>query len=209
MSLIVSDTGGGDFELAPAGTTVARCYQLVDLGTQVTIYKGDQKLQRKVIISWELPNELMEDGRPFSVNNRYTMSLSENAHLRKDLESWRNRPFTPEELAAFNITTILGAPCMLGVVHNKGAGENANNTYANPQGIMALMKGQKCPPAVNEAAAFDIDAPDMEMFESFGEKLKATIRKAPEWHEDRGAPSQDPDYIPDPDYSTDEEPIPF
>jgi hypothetical protein len=36
----VSDTGGGDFEQAPAGTHMARCVRIIDIGTQFGEYQG-------------------------------------------------------------------------------------------------------------------------------------------------------------------------
>ena len=54
-----SDSGGKEFEQAPAGTHVARCIKLIDLGTQFGEYQGKPTSARKVVVSWELPNEIM------------------------------------------------------------------------------------------------------------------------------------------------------
>ena len=43
MSFIVEDTpSGGDFTPVPAGLHLARCYRIVDLGTQQTEYMAEQ-----------------------------------------------------------------------------------------------------------------------------------------------------------------------
>lgn len=80
-----------EFELAPAGTHIAVCYRVIDLGTQETTFKGEVKHQHKILISWEIPDEKMKDGRPFTIGKRYTWSMSEKANLRNDLESWRGK----------------------------------------------------------------------------------------------------------------------
>lgn len=177
---IVASKSGGNFEMTPAGVHVARCYRIIDLGTQKSEYQGQVKNSRKVMIGWELlGEEKMSDGRPFSVNKRYTLSLHEKAQLRKDLEAWRGKAFTSEEESGFDISKVLGAPCMLNIVHEKG--DNGND-YANIASIMPLPKGLPKPDAVNTAVTFEIESPDMALFETFSDKLKATITSAPEWN---------------------------
>jgi hypothetical protein len=53
----------------------------------------------------------MRDGRPFAMFKNYTLSWSEKANLRLDLQSWRGKPFTQEEMRRFDLETILGAWC--------------------------------------------------------------------------------------------------
>ena len=40
MARYASDTGGGDFQQSPAGSHIARCVKLTDLGTQTGEYEG-------------------------------------------------------------------------------------------------------------------------------------------------------------------------
>ena len=117
MALTAKSSGGGDFDIAPAGNHVAICYGVVDLGEHEQEWQGKVSLKHRVRISWELCDELMSDGRPFSISKEYTLSLNEKATLRHDLESWRGRPFTDAELAGFDIFVLLGKPCMVNVVH--------------------------------------------------------------------------------------------
>ena len=191
----VSDPGGGDFQKAPEGTHLARCYRFIDLGTQYNEKWNSH--QRKVQITWELPEELMEDGRPFIVSAQYTASLSEKAYLRRDLEAWRGRKFTDEERAGFELDSVLGATCMLNIVHN--------DDYANVQGIVAMPKGMTCPEQVNKSQRFNIEDPDMELFETFSDKMKEKIKKAPEW-DGETIPDGNPLGPPPDEY---DDPIPF
>jgi len=41
------------------------------------------------------------------ISKRYTMSLGEQSTLRKDLESWRGKKFTPEELQGFDLNACI------------------------------------------------------------------------------------------------------
>lgn len=174
MSLIASDKGGNDFEITPPGQYIGRCFKIVDMGTQTTTGMYGVKDQHKVMISWELlDGTKMQDGRPFAVSQFYTFSLHEKAKMRADLESWRGRKFTQEELDAFDVSTVLGAYCMLQVVHDE------TGKYANVQTIMSY-KGDKLP-AVNPNIVFDIDNPDMEVFNAFSDNMKLKITGTPEW----------------------------
>lgn len=173
MSLTAKESDGAtEFETVPEGQYIGRCYKIIDQGTQ-TNSKG--KENHKVMISWELigPDDpKMQDGKPFSATQWYTVSLYENSNLRKDLESWRTRKFTPQELEGFDLANVLGQYCIIQIIHDSG--------YANVNSIMGY-KGDK-PKPVNENVIFDIDNPDMEVFNKFGEKMKSKITSAPEWN---------------------------
>jgi len=119
------------FEIAPAGTFKGICVDVVDMGLKDTPYGRKHKLR----IAWEI-NENMSDGRPFLAMGFYTASLSEKANLRKDLEAWRGKPFTFEELKGFDMDAVVGKSCMLSIIHNESGGK----TYANISSISPLMK---------------------------------------------------------------------
>jgi hypothetical protein len=178
MSLVVQETGksSGDFQIAPAGNHIAICYSLVELGHQYSA-KYD-KWQPKVQIAWELPTEPMADGRPFVVSQRYTASLGELASLRRDLEGWRGRPFTEEELAGFDLKNILGKPCMVNVVHNKPK----DRTYANVKSVASVPKGFQVPQQVNPSVLFELgdQGYDAEIFASLPEWMRNTILESRE-----------------------------
>lgn len=175
MSLTASDKGGTDFEITPEGQYVGRCFKIIDVGTQTSTGMYGTKDQHKVMVSWELlDGPKMQDGRPFSVSQFYTVSLHEKAKLRADLEAWRGRKFTGTELEGFDLGSVIGAYCMLQVVHDE------TGKYANIQTIMSY-KGDKLPP-VNPNVVFDIDNPDMKVFETFSDSMKQKITSAPEWN---------------------------
>ena len=52
--LTVSENTTASFELPPAGPTAARCCRLIDLGSQQSEFNGEKKMQRKILLTWEL-----------------------------------------------------------------------------------------------------------------------------------------------------------
>lgn len=144
--------------------------------------KGETKKLRKISISWELPNEKMADGRPFSVQNRYTFSAAENANLRKALESWRGKKFTNEEIAGFDVSKMLGKACVLTLETKESEG---GKTFTNILSISPPMKGTVIPTSTeNEQYCFAM-VPEMfnpKLLEKMHEKLQETIKKSPEWN---------------------------
>lgn len=174
MSLKVAQNGG-EFEMVPEGQYIARCFKVVDLGTQTTEYMGEKKLQSKVYISWEILDDVkMKDGRPFAVSQMYTASLNEKSRLYKDLSAWRGKKFTADELLGFDISKLLGAYCQVQIVHN----EVGDKTFAN---INAIMGTKERPDGINPTVMFDMENPDMSVFNDLGAYLQGKIQLAPEW----------------------------
>lgn len=183
MSLVLSSKGTSpDFQPHPVGMTIARCIRLIDLGTQESNYMGQRKKVAKVRLVFEsatLMDEGEMAGKPFLVSNTYTASLHEKSTLRKNLESWRGRKFTAEELEGFDLKNILGKPCMLNLIHEEREGKQ----YANVSSISPLMASMTAPKAVNPLVYLSLDPEhfDENVFNSLSDKLKETIKKSPEY----------------------------
>jgi hypothetical protein len=145
MPLIAKQTGQDLPPIRPGAYTAA-CILVADVGMS---QGGRYQPQQKVFIQWELIGQwvkIQRDGKtvelPRLIGKFYTLSLSRKARLRGDLESWRGRLFTEAELKGFDLFTILGAPCQLGIVHDQGAD---GKTYTNVATIMGLAQGTKKP----------------------------------------------------------------
>ena len=204
----------------PAGLHVAIAYLVADLGTHKDATFGG--LKHKLVIGFEIPDqriELEKDGKkvnlPRAISARYTLSLGEKANLRRDLESWRGKPFTAEELKAFDLKAILGAPCQLLIVHNVG---KDGETYANIQTIVPLGKGATKPKLENPPMWFSFEelTPSDNLPEGLPEWIAKIVKESEEWksHENpqtEAAPAEDdfpPDAAPPPDVD-DGVPLPF
>lgn len=182
MGTVAKASSGEAFELPEAGAVVGRCYMVADLGTQDTSFQGKPKKAHKILLSWELA-QTMEDGRPFAISSRYTLSLFDQAILRQHLESWRGKSFTDEELAGFDVKNVLGHYCFLSIVHNT----EGDKTYANVKGIMPLPKGMQKFGPVNKDVYFDVDTGDLN---TIPEWVQNVVKKSDEWKaRTNGAPA--------------------
>ena len=194
MGFIAKDSGGGNFKPVPPGSYVARCYQVVDLGTQTSSGQFGEKSAHKLRLSWELFGE-DDDGQPLTVSfegktmpmtvsKSYTVSLHEKASLRKDLVAWRGRDFTPEEARAFDVSKLLGAYVLINVTNSVG---NNGKTYANVAGLSPLPKPLQAskPAGVHALVQFDLDTPDMTVFDALPPYLQDQIKSSPEWAQAR------------------------
>lgn len=176
-------------ELIEAGMYVARCYQMLEIGTNEENFMGDTKRLCKVRIGWELP-ELQkvfkeENGlQPHVISKEYTLSMNEKANLRKDLESWRGKKWTDEEANDFDITKLIGAPCLLNITH-KASKKDATVFYEEISSITPLMKGQVCPPAVNKPMILSYDDWNEELFNSLPDFIKNKIISSEEYQQMR------------------------
>ncbi len=161
MPIYATDTGGGDdFKLVSAGMHPAVCDMMVDLGLQEQksqLY-GDS-VKHQVYIRWQIPGERLEyekDGQkvegPMTIGSYYTLSLSEKANLRKVLQGWRGKEFTPQEAAQFDISAVLGKPCTLNVIHKTGDG---GKVRAKVDSVGPLIKGIAPPALEGEAVLYD------------------------------------------------------
>jgi hypothetical protein len=120
----------------PAGTHHAVCYGIIAVGTQPS-----EKFtpRQKIIVCFEIPAEritIKDQDLPRGISKRYTLSLNEKSSLRKDLQSWRGKPFTQEELNGFDVSKVIGSNCLISVLHADRAGA----IYADISGISALPR---------------------------------------------------------------------
>lgn len=178
MALTIAETGT-DYTPAPAGSYTARCSALIDLGAQTSLWEGETKTAHKVLLSFEITDSdtRRADGSAHIVSKRFTASLHAKSGLRKFLESWRGRPFTPEELRGFDLKNVLGQVCLVGVAHDvKG-----DRTYANLGSVMKLPRGMAPGTSEIEPVAFDLSAPDWQVFAGLGSRLQAQIAESPEY----------------------------
>jgi hypothetical protein len=162
------------------GTYLARCFRIVDAGTHSSELYGDK---RKLIITWELPSERIEvDGKdlPKSRSKWYTLSLNKKATLRADLECWRGRAFTPEELAGFELAKVLGTACQLTIVLNEKG-------QAIVKGVSGVPRGTIVPETQNPKVEYSFEQGPDEVFKALPEWLQKAVGDCQEW--------QDPDPV--------------
>jgi len=166
---------GQSIELIEAGNHHGVCVSVIDLGTQYNEHFG--KEQPKVMITWELIDFPLLNGDDDSdpqkrfrlISKEYTSSLNDKANLYADLISWRGRDFKPEELEGFNIKKILGANCLVNVIHVT----KNNKTYANVSAVAKLPK------------AMISKTPTYQLFYDMDESVEGIPEGVPDWIKDK------------------------
>lgn len=147
MPIIVKANKERTFRNPPEGFWQAVCVDVVDMGLQEMTWKGHTKEVHRGRIVWQIP-ETFEFEDPdthekktarYTISKFYTMSLHEKAELRKNLEAWRSKPFTDEELKGFDLEVLIGVNCQIGIIHRV----TDNGTYANVSTIAPPPKGMK------------------------------------------------------------------
>lgn len=213
MSFIVENTFQ-EFERVSPGLHLARCYRVIDLGTQKTNFKGQVKMTRQVMISWEILGSdetgqpiRMKDGRPYMVSRNFTLSWAEASNLRASLQSWRGKPFSQEEMRRFDLKNILGAWCMLNIIEKTSDDGKTYTRVENITPVPGMIRQAGLPQPVNETMMFTLQSPDWKIFETLSQGIKNKIMASPEYAKAKApkADYDDSDFRPS---STDDE-MPF
>lgn len=168
---------GSTYVQPPVGNHLAILTQVIDIGTQEGSWEGKPTKTRQEIWTFELPNELMEDGQPFTINKFYTRSLGEKANLTKDLTAWLGKSPNPK---TFSATEVLGKPCQVTVVEKEETGK------CRVAAVSSLTKGLKAPDkAHNPIVHFSLEKGkfDQNVYDSLTQWTQGQIAKSPEYAE--------------------------
>lgn len=174
MSMIARDNGGISIPALEDGVYMAVCCGLIDIGMQ----KSEQfkTESRKMMIQWQVIGQDFEyNGQmtPRKLQKQYGYSLGNKSNLKKDLEAWRGKAFTEEELKGFDLGNILNVPCQLQILNKERVGKSNYNDIA---GIMALPKGIAVPKLTDHELIM-LDLEDSNTFQY--------IHKVQNWIQDR------------------------
>lgn len=168
------------------GNWPATCIRIIDLGTQEREYQGKTSYRRQSLIIWEIDGQVDDQGQPITISKAYTASLGDKANLRKDLESWRGRPFTSDELAGFDVKNLLGKPCLLNLI--KVQGQKGEKVVIAT--ISALPKGMPSPNApVHAQYIYSLDDHDQAIWDTLSDGIKGWINRSQERSQSQLAPS--------------------
>ena len=184
MSIIAKSSGNGsNYEPVASGNYVARCFSMIHMGTCEEEIMGVKKDLNKVRLTWELPTETKvfkeENGeQPYVLSKEYTLSMHEKASLRIMLQSWRGKAFTEKESEAFDISKLLGVPCMLNVIHKTAKN---GKVYAEVATVSPMPKGLDCPAQINPTMEFSVLEFEEVKFETFPDFIKDKIKRSHEY----------------------------
>lgn len=182
MSLILRDNSNG-MELIPEGTYAGVCNMIVDNGTSFD--EKWAKNTRRVTLFFEVAyeDERGNDKRGERCKS-YNFSFNEKSSLRKDLEQWRGRRFTAQDLEGFDLRNILGVPCMIQVVHSE---DSQGRTQAVIGGILSMPKGMPAIKPSKQTWVFDVEDSDLQDMDTLPEWLQDRIKRSVEYKQRTGA----------------------
>ena len=131
MTLIINEKPQNT-DLAPSGLQPAVCVDVRDLGTIETKF-GDKQV---VLLVLELEAK-SANGDRYLLQKRYNKSLHPKSNLRQDLERWRGKPFTDEDLQyGFNLEKVIGVTAMIYVEYqqtDRGKWANVDSILPAPE----------------------------------------------------------------------------
>lgn len=184
MSIKAEFQKEGDFkkELVPKGSHVARLYSIIHIGKIEEEYMGESRMMDKVMLRFELPNEIRTFGEkgelPMAISGEYTLSLGEKANLRKIVEGILGESLD-ETAAYYGVESLAGKTCLLNVIHKTS---RKGNEYAQIASAMPLPKGMLAPDAINKQFIFDFEEnySDTEL-ETMPDFLKEKIKSSEQY----------------------------
>lgn len=172
---------GGNFKNPSEGPHIAICFAVVSLGTQKREFAGQSKSpELHVRLGFELceDDDVNEDGTRMVIwSRKMLLDLGDKANLRKFLDGWRGRSFTPQELEGFDLSKVCGIPCQLTVSIDKAAN---GKEYANIKGVSMLHKSMKAPDTGREPYVYEIEDGPSDTFKKIPNFIQKEIFESAE-----------------------------
>lgn len=167
----------------PEGTHLARCYQLVQIGTVQEEYMGKPKMMNKVQLSFELPLKTKvwkegEPAKPISIHQTYTFSMGEKANLRKLVEGMIGTTLIDTEAYGFDVLSLVGMSCLLHVKHKTSQKGKVRGEIASAS---PLIEGMTCPPQFNPSNILTYSFWDQEKFDKLPDFMKEKLMESEEF----------------------------
>lgn len=166
--------GQGQKDHPKKATHVGRIVGLIDLGHQPGWeFEGKQiKDAFKVRVTYELPNSKMTDGRPHWVSEDWNLNWFEGDGISSTLTK-RVRAIDEQNESndGKDLSKLINKPCMLAI-------EPGKNGYPKIKAVTAVPEGYPVPELVNQSFTFDMDSPDMNVYNTLPEFIRTRIQEA-------------------------------
>jgi len=165
-----------------AGTYEARLVQIIELGLQPQRpYKGeDKKPAPEIMFTYELVEEFMKDEQGNEIEDKPRW-ISETlpfygTNAERSKAAKRYQAFDPDDVHDSDYAACAGSPVNVTIVVNKG---KEDKVYENVAAVTAMTpkKAAKCPELVNPIKLFDLDNPDLEVFNKLPQWIQDKIKK--------------------------------
>ena len=180
--MLIAKDNQKEFKPLGAGTHVGRCCGVIQLGTITDNFKGEEVTRNRIFISFEVPNELQENGKPYTIGQEFTLSMNSKGNLLPFIESMLGKKLPKEETKEFDVFSLLSKTAMLNVIHSTPTAEGV--VYANIKSVSPLPKGTECPEAIIPIYKFNYEEDfDPEFVWAMNEKTSIfkKITRSEEW----------------------------
>lgn len=150
--------------------------QIIDIGVQPG---GKFKPARKVLITFELPDDLVLEGehkgRPLLISKEYSLSLHAKSVLRQEyIAGVEGRPISDTEAETYDLFSTVGKAVQLNIIH-KVSTRDPSVKVVHIAGISRLMKGITVPKSVHEHLLLSLDDFDIKVVEKLPEWIRKKI----------------------------------
>lgn len=186
MSLNSNDVPSSGVVIDPldAGTYPTRVMQVIDVGLQAQRpWQGEEKAPAyEVLLTYEFVDEFLKDEEGEDIADK-PRALSEsfvlyNLKAEKAKSTLRYNALDPTGVYEGDFSKLIEAPGMLTIVQNPGSGKNKGRIFENIAGVapMRVKDAARLPELVNPPRVFDLDNPDLDVFNSLSEWIQKKIR---------------------------------
>ena len=189
LNTATAATGNKDFGRVGEGSYPARVVQIVDLGMQQqtdwqtgedkTWDSGDLMVKPEVYIAFELPTETIEvngEEKPRWLSKTYILSNHEKASLTGVMAA--------AGVKSTNVAELLDKP--VGITVGTTSGGKDKVTAVAP-----VMKGMEVAALANPSVVFDLDSPDMTIFDKLPNFIKEKLEGKMGTVQDSGTANSD------------------
>lgn len=164
-----------------AGVYPGRLVQLIDLGLQAQRpFQGkDKPPAHEIMLTYELVDEFMKDENGDELKDKPRW-ISETLpffglYADKAKSTQRYHAFDPKEDFGGDFSKCIELPVNITIVNNPG---KEGKVYDNVANIAAMRPrdAASCPDLVNPSKVFDLENPDVEVFNAFPEWIREKIK---------------------------------
>lgn len=163
------------------GSHFARLVQVIDLGLHANTFDPAKAPSRKVNLTYELVTNFMKDadGNEDETKPRWVGEDMALCSLQADLAKSTKRIMALDPKGEYkgDLTKMIDTPCIVTIAHNLS--KDKTKVYSNVSNVSPAPKGMPVPPLKNAPRVFDLDDPDLEVFQQLPsfiqDKIKANL----------------------------------
>lgn len=156
-------------ELLPADNYMGRCCKVVHIGTTKFEKNGNSYELNRAVLFFEI---IGSEG-PFVIDHEIVLNTDKDTPFRKLLNSWRGVDLTDEE--AFEVTVLLGKPCMVNVGHKSIKWGEGSFDVEVVLGVSKMPSTIKCPDGKMPLTVLDYDNWSDDLYNELPERTKKKI----------------------------------